>query len=89
MGMGTIMGWIMGILILVILAVLVSCLKIVPQAQAYVIERLGAYQGTWSVGFHIKVPFLDKVARKVNLKEQNGLPSTPSQRGVNQVQGQV
>ena len=70
MGMGTIMGWIMGILILVILAVLVSCLKIVPQAQAYVIERLGAYQGTWSVGFHIKVPFLDKVARKVNLKEQ-------------------
>ncbi len=70
MGTGTIMGWIMGILILVILAVLVSCLKIVPQAQAYVIERLGAYQGTWSVGFHIKVPFLDKVARKVNLKEQ-------------------
>lgn len=58
------------VLIVVILAILVSCLKIVPQAQAYVIERLGAYQGTWSVGFHVKMPFLDKIARKVNLKEQ-------------------
>lgn len=53
-----------------ILVIFVSCFKIVPQAQAYVIERLGAYQGTWSVGFHVKTPFLDKVARKVNLKEQ-------------------
>ena len=58
------------VLVVVLLAVLVSCFKIVPQAQAYVIERLGAYQGTWSVGFHVKVPFLDKVARRVNLKEQ-------------------
>ena len=58
------------LLIVVVLAILASCLKIVPQAQAYVIERLGAYQGTWSVGFHVKVPFLDKVARRVNLKEQ-------------------
>ena len=49
------------VLVVVLLAVLVSCFKIVPQAQAYVIERLGAYQGTWSVGFHVKVPFLDKV----------------------------
>ena len=57
-------------LIVIILGILVSCLKIVPQAQAYVIERLGAYQGTWSVGFHVRMPFLDKVARKVNLKEQ-------------------
>ena len=64
------MGWILIVLIVVVLAILVSCLKIVPQAQAYVIERLGAYQGTWSVGFHVKVPFVDKVARKVNLKEQ-------------------
>ena len=47
-----------------------SCFKIVPQAQAFVVERLGAYQGTWSVGFHVKVPFIDKVARRVNLKEQ-------------------
>ena len=57
------MGWVLGALIVVILLVVVSCLKIVPQAQAYVIERLGAYQGTWSVGFHIKVPFVDKVDR--------------------------
>lgn len=57
-------------LIVLVLVILASCLKVVPQAQAYVIERLGAYQGTWSVGFHIKAPFLDKIARKVNLKEQ-------------------
>ena len=58
------------ILIVLILAILVSCIKIVPQAQAYVVERLGAYQGTWSVGMHFKVPFIDRVARRVNLKEQ-------------------
>ena len=57
-------------LIIIILIILVSCLKVVPQAQAYIVERLGAYQGTWSVGFHVRMPFLDKVARKVNLKEQ-------------------
>ena len=57
-------------LIIVALAIAVSCVKIVPQAQAYVMERLGAYQGTWSVGFHIKLPLIDKVARRVNLKEQ-------------------
>ena len=54
----------------IIFIILVSCIKIVPQAQAYVIERLGAYQGTWSVGFHIKAPIFDRVARKVNFKEQ-------------------
>lgn len=64
------MGWILIALLVVILIIAVSCFKIVPQAQAYVIERLGAYQGTWSVGFHVKVPFIDKVARRVNLKEQ-------------------
>ena len=50
--------------------VLASCIKIVPQAQAYVVERLGAYQGTWSVGLHFKTPFIDKIAKKVVLKEQ-------------------
>lgn len=64
------MEWIIIILVVLLLAILISCIKIVPQAQAYVVERLGAYQGTWSVGLHIKVPFLDRVARKVNLKEQ-------------------
>ena len=60
------------IIVLVVLALLivVSCIKIVPQAQAYVIERLGAYQGTWDVGFHVKMPIIDRVARRVNLKEQ-------------------
>lgn len=57
-------------LVVLVLLILVSCIKIVPQAQAYVVERLGAYQGTWSVGLHVKIPFLDRIARKVNLKEQ-------------------
>ena len=58
------------VLIIILLLILASCLKIVPQAHAYVIERLGAYQGTWSVGFHIKMPIIDKVAKIVILKEQ-------------------
>ena len=58
------------IIVIVILLILASCIKIVPQAQGYVVERLGAYQGTWSVGFHIKLPLIDKVAKKVILKEQ-------------------
>ena len=53
-----------------VLVILASSIKIVPQAYAYVVERLGAYQSTWSVGFHIKIPVFDKVARKINLKEQ-------------------
>ena len=57
-------------LIFLLLVVLASCIKIVPQAQAYILERLGAYQETWSVGIHIKIPFIDRVARRVNLKEQ-------------------
>ncbi|MBD5459668.1 MAG: paraslipin [Lachnospiraceae bacterium] len=62
--------WIVLLLIIILLLVIASCIKVVPQAQAYIVERLGAYQGTWSVGVHVKVPFLDRVARKVNLKEQ-------------------
>ncbi len=58
------------VIILIALILITSCIKIVPQAHAYVIERLGAYQGTWSVGFHIKIPVIDKVAKKVILKEQ-------------------
>ena len=52
------------------IAIFVPCITIVPQAKAYVIERLGAYQGTWSTGIHFKVPIIDRVARKINLKEQ-------------------
>lgn len=57
-------------LIIIILAVLASCIKIVPQAQAMILERLGGYQDTWGVGLHFKVPFIDRIAKKVILKEQ-------------------
>lgn len=59
-----------GILVLVLLVLVVSCIKIVPQAHAFVVERLGAYQGTWSVGMHFKLPLIEKIAKKVSLKEQ-------------------
>ena len=66
--MGTIIFLV--VLAIIILVILASCIQIVPQAHAYVLERLGAYQGTWQVGLHIKVPFIDRIARRVNLKEQ-------------------
>ncbi len=58
------------IIVIIIVAILVSCIKIVPQAHAYVVERLGAYQGTWDVGIHFKTPIIDRVAKRVLLKEQ-------------------
>lgn len=58
------------VLLFLLVVILLSCIKIVPQAHAYVVERLGAYQQTWSVGLHLKVPFIDKVAKRVVLKEQ-------------------
>lgn len=58
------------ILIVVVILILASCIKIVPQANAYVVERLGAYQGTWEVGIHFKMPIIDRVAKRVLLKEQ-------------------
>ena len=58
------------ILLVVALLIVVNCIKIVPQANAYVVERLGAYLDTWNVGVHFKMPFVDRVARKVLLKEQ-------------------
>ena len=58
------------VIVAILLCVLASCIKIVPQAQAFIVERLGGYQCTWSVGLHFKVPIIDKVARKVLLKEQ-------------------
>ena len=57
-------------IVIIVLVVLVSSIKIVPQAQAYVVERLGAYQGTWHVGVKFLIPFIDRVARRVTLKEQ-------------------
>ncbi len=69
------MGFLVGftgfiILAIIILIILSSCVKIVPQAQAMVVERLGAYRETWSVGLHVKAPFIDRVAKRVILKEQ-------------------
>lgn len=58
------------IVAVIILVILASCVKIVPQAQAVVLERLGAYKDTWNVGIHFKVPFIDKMAKRVILKEQ-------------------
>ncbi len=63
------MGYIIfGIFVLIVILI-VANIKIVPQANAFVVERLGAYKGTWNVGLHIKVPFIEKVAKKVSLKE--------------------
>ncbi len=67
MNLGQVLVIILAILILLIVA---SCIKIVPQANAYIVERLGGYQATWEVGLHLKMPLIDKVARKVLLKEQ-------------------
>ncbi|MBE5957016.1 MAG: SPFH/Band 7/PHB domain protein [Lachnospiraceae bacterium] len=58
------------IVLILAIAILASNIRIVPQAEAYVVERLGAYQQTWGVGLHVKVPFIDRVAKKVLLKEQ-------------------
>ena len=58
------------VIIVIAVWVLASCVRIVPQAYAVILERLGAYQATWSTGIHFKVPFIERVARKVNLKEQ-------------------
>ncbi|MBR6536702.1 MAG: SPFH/Band 7/PHB domain protein [Lachnospiraceae bacterium] len=57
-------------LVVVLLIIIASCVKIVPQAQAFVVERLGGYQGTWSVGIHMKWPLIDRIAKRVMLKEQ-------------------
>lgn len=64
-------GGLIGIIVLLVVAlwIISSCIKIVPQAQAFVMERLGGYQGTWGVGLHFKIPFIDRIARKVTLKE--------------------
>lgn len=66
------MGGVVVLLVVIVLVlwVFASCIRIVPQAYAVVLERLGAYKATWSTGIHFKVPFIERVARRVNLKEQ-------------------
>lgn len=61
---------VIAIILLIILIAIISNVKIVPQAHAYVVERLGAYHSTWGTGLHVKIPFIDKISRKVSLKEQ-------------------
>lgn len=68
---GAIVPWIiLAVLALIVLIVLISNIVIVQQARAYVVERLGAFHSVWSVGFHFKIPFIEKIARRVSLKEQ-------------------
>lgn len=61
---------ILAIVALIVIWLLVSNIRIVPQAKAYVVERLGAYHATWQVGLHFKIPLIDKISRKVSLKEK-------------------
>ena len=71
MGFETVMGTIVIIvLVLVVIGLIVTNIRVVPQAKAYVIERLGAYKDTWQVGLHFKIPLIDKISRKVSLKEK-------------------
>lgn len=58
------------VIFIIVIALVATNIRIVPQAQAYVVERLGAFQSTWGVGLHIKIPLIDKIAKKVSLKEQ-------------------
>ncbi|WP_035779322.1 SPFH domain-containing protein [Butyrivibrio sp. MC2013] len=58
------------VIVIILLAFLASCIRVVPQSYAYMVERLGTYQSTWGAGLHILMPFMDKVAKRVNLKEQ-------------------
>lgn len=67
MGIGTIIGI---VFVVFIFLILISCIKVVQQARALVVERLGAYQATWGVGIHFKIPIIDRVAKRVDLKEQ-------------------
>jgi len=61
---------VVGILIIAAILIIIKNVRVVPQAKAYVIERLGAYSSTWGVGLHLKVPFIERVAKIVSLKEQ-------------------
>ena len=64
-------GWIVpAILIVLLLVVIISNIVIVQQSRAYVVERLGAFRAVWNVGLHLKVPFIERIAKKVSLKEQ-------------------
>ncbi len=59
-----------GALVLILIGIVISCIKIVPQSRAYIVERLGAYNSTWQTGLHIKIPIIERIAKIVSLKEQ-------------------
>ena len=61
---------IIGVVVLIVFTIIISNISVVQQSRAYVIERLGAFQEVWGVGLHFKIPFLDRIARRVSLKEQ-------------------
>lgn len=63
-------GFSFAILVVILIFIFISCIKVVPQANAYILERLGAYSATWQVGLHLKWPLIDRVAKRINLKEQ-------------------
>ena len=60
----------LAVLLIVVLLVLIRCIVIVPQSNAFVVERLGVYKTTWEAGLHLKIPFIERVARRVSLKEE-------------------
>lgn len=62
--------WVLLILAIILIIIIIKNFQIVPQSHAYVIERLGAYKTTWSTGLHLKIPFIERVAKRVSLKEQ-------------------
>ena len=69
------------VLVIIILVVIVSCINVVQQSKAYVVERLGAFHSVWGVGLHFKLPFIERVVKKISLKEQvadfDPSPSSP------------
>ena len=64
------MWWILVVLLILLVIIIISNIKIVPQAHCYVVERLGAYSASWGVGLHFKIPFIERIAKNVTLKEQ-------------------
>ena len=66
------MGWLIALIVILVLLVIIiiANIKIVPQASSYVVERLGAYRTTWATGLHVKIPFIERIAKRVSLKEQ-------------------
>ena len=72
---------ILAVVILALIALVLANIRVVPQSKAFVLERLGTFYATWQTGLHVKIPFIDKISKKVSLKEQ--VIDFPPQHGVN------